>query len=98
MHVSRWEGMSVGICLHAFYEEVIALLRVKPEILQKISKTPRSNFPKITNTDLSPVIIMTKIVALSDENTDLVLTHLRKNDLVFVKPCFIVIKQYINTF
>ena len=56
MHVSRWEGMSVGICLHAFYEEVIALLRVKPEILQKISRTPRSNFQKIANTDLSQVI------------------------------------------
>ena len=71
MHVSRWEGMSVGICLHAFYEEVIALLRVKPEILQKISRTPRSNFQKIANTDLSQVIIMTQIMTQSNENTDL---------------------------
>ena len=45
------------------------------------------------NNDLSQVIIMTQIMTLTSENTDLILTHFTENnDLVFVKPYFLVLK------
>jgi hypothetical protein len=43
--------------------------------------------------DPSQVIIMTQILTLSIKNTDLIMTYFTENnDLMFVEPCFLVLK------